>query len=193
MNGKATPTGTDNVLLQQRVDFLRPDSLLAIMMLTDEDDCSTKEYGQFFYANQNHEPGESGRALPPPAGARGVRDEPERPMLPVVRSGRPPNCPPDPGCAASPTLSAQEDSVNLRCFDQKRRFGIDFLYPVDRYVQGLTSASVQDRLGNIVPNPIYSDLNPNDNLPATRTSESGVPAGYRRRALAGHRGGIQRI
>ena len=34
---------------------------------------------------------------------------------------------------------SKSTSTNLRCFDQKRRFGIDFLYPVDRYVAGTTS------------------------------------------------------
>jgi hypothetical protein len=55
--GRANPVGTDNVLLQQRVDFMRPDSLLAIIMLTDENDCSTKEYGQFYYMAQTRQPG----------------------------------------------------------------------------------------------------------------------------------------
>ena len=27
-----------------------------------------------------------------------------------------------------------DDSINVRCFDQKRRFGIDFLWPLERYV-----------------------------------------------------------
>jgi hypothetical protein len=46
-NYKATPTGTDLELLAQRKAFLRPDSLLAVVMLTDENECSIKEFGQF--------------------------------------------------------------------------------------------------------------------------------------------------
>ena len=37
-----------------------------------------------------------------------------------------------------------------RCWQQKRRFGIDFLYPVDRYVDALTKTTVADREGNLV-------------------------------------------
>ena len=47
------------------------------------------------------------------------------------------------------------DPINLRCFDQKRRFGVDFLYPVDRYVDGLTKTTVPDRAGNLVDNPLF--------------------------------------
>jgi hypothetical protein len=39
-------------------------------------------------------------------------------------------------------IGAPEDNINLRCWDQKRRFGIDFLYPTDRYVQAFSSASI---------------------------------------------------
>jgi len=55
--GKAVPKGLDMVLLQQRSDFLRPSSLLAVIMLSDENDCSTKEYGQFYFVNQQRDPG----------------------------------------------------------------------------------------------------------------------------------------
>ena len=48
------------------------------------------------------------------------------------------------------------DPVNLRCFDQKRRFGIDFLYPTDRYVNGLTDPLVATRDGSMVDNPLYT-------------------------------------
>ena len=63
----------------------------------------------------------------------------------------------------------QTDALNLRCWDQKRRFGIDFLYPVERYVNMLTQVAINpDELtlsgGNTVPNPIYTDLNPKDKI-----------------------------
>jgi hypothetical protein len=50
------------------------------------------------------------------------------------------------------------DPLNLRCFEQKRRFGIDFLYPVERYVHALTSPTVPNRAGAQVPNPLYSSV-----------------------------------
>jgi hypothetical protein len=36
------PTGTDQTVLKQRTDFLRPNSLLAIVLLSDENDCSIR-------------------------------------------------------------------------------------------------------------------------------------------------------
>ena len=44
IDGAATPSvELDEVLLAQRADFLRPDSLLTIILVTDENDCSIKE------------------------------------------------------------------------------------------------------------------------------------------------------
>jgi hypothetical protein len=35
-----------------------------------------------------------------------------------------------------------EDQINLRCFKQKQRFGLDFLYPVERYANALSLAQI---------------------------------------------------
>ncbi len=164
-NYKAIPMGTDMVLLQQRAEFLRPDSLLAIVMLTDENDCSIKEFGQFYYVGQLRN-GASPVRLP-----RARQECAKDPNDPCCKS-----CGQNQGtCAVDPTckdpnggtgpalLSDTEDHINLRCWEQKRRFGIDFLYPTDRYVTAFSSATIADRDGNVVPNPIFSDLNPQDN------------------------------
>ncbi|MEY2930408.1 MAG: hypothetical protein RL033_1157 [Pseudomonadota bacterium] len=54
----------------------------------------------------------------------------------------PPGCPVDPACTADPAsvnrLTPELDGQNLRCYQQKRRFGVDFLYPTQRYVNALT-------------------------------------------------------
>jgi len=156
-NQKAQPMGIDDVLLQQRADFLRSDSLLAIVMLTDENDCSIKEYGQFYFAAQQRQPFNPNESfyLPKPRSecATNPNDLCCR-SCGQDQSG----CPADPNCTGS--LDAMTDDVNLRCWDQKRRFGIDFLYPIDRYVTGLTQPIVPDRQGNMVPNPIFSVLDP---------------------------------
>ncbi|HZF50182.1 MAG TPA: hypothetical protein VE093_16095 [Polyangiaceae bacterium] len=167
--GKATPEGLDQVLLTQRADFLRPDSLLAILMLTDENDCSIKEFGQFFFAaqlkNQNGTPFHLPRARAECAA---------NPNDPCCKScGQDPgNCPADPTCFDAnnnvKALTDAEDASNLRCYDQKRRFGIDFLYPIDRYTTGLTSVTVPNRAGELVPNPLFSDLNPQDSNSTVR-------------------------
>ena len=168
VNGKATPMGIDSALLQQRAAFLRPDSLLTVLVLTDENDCSTKEYGQFYFASMLSQNGNDVRMF---------RSRQECAINPndiccrsCVQSPGP--CPPDPTCVAPnggpALLSAEEDDVNLRCWDQKRRFGIDFLYALDRYEQAFTAPTIPDRLGNLVPNPIFSDLDPNDGITTSR-------------------------
>jgi hypothetical protein len=67
-------------------------------------------------------------------------------------------------------LDELSDNINLRCWNQKRRFGIDFLYPTDRYVDALRSTTVTDRNGSVVANPIYSDLDQSDDNNNVRNS-----------------------
>jgi len=54
--------------------------------------------------------------------------------------------------------SANEDQLNLRCFDQKRRFGFDLLFPIERYTAGLTHKTVPNRQGMQVPNPLFTTI-----------------------------------
>jgi hypothetical protein len=160
----ATPPQYDTTLLQQRRDFLRPDSLVAVIAVTDENDCSINDNDpQGFFA-----------LLPPVASSQGT--------ISALRSGTsicqtdpnnkccfncgvaktPDGCSPaaqDPACMANGgILTHAQDPENLRCFDQKRHYGKDFLFPVDRYIEGFTKLQVTDRNGNPVPNPLYSDL-----------------------------------
>lgn len=151
----AIPTGEDDVLLAQRAAFVRPDSLLAIVMMTDENDCSIRDGGGFHLVGRLFQPGSSNPYHLPRARAACAID----PNDPCCRS-----CGQDPGegcdTANDPcdqgALSPLEDSINLRCFDQKRRFGTDFLYPADRYVTGLTSEEVPNRAGELVENPLLA-------------------------------------
>lgn len=156
---RAVPQGTDQALLQQRAAFLRPDSLLAILMLSDENDCSTKEYGQFYFSSQQRELTNTSKAFRLPRARQECATNPNDPCCRSCGQDQT-GCPVDPTCVQDPTLSDAEDNVNLRCWDQKRRFGIDFLYPVDRYVNGLSSSTVPNRAGDLVANPIFSNLNP---------------------------------
>jgi hypothetical protein len=165
-NGAAVLIGTDAVLLAQRRAFLRPDSLLVVTMLSDENDCSIRDGGQFYFAAQIYSPGTTQPyRLPRPRAACAID-----PNDPCCRScGQEPG----PGCstandACGELLTLLEDQVNLRCWHQKRRFGIDFLYPIDRYVAGLTNPQVQNRHGEIVQNPLFIDLNPNDAISEVR-------------------------
>jgi len=69
------------------------------------------------------------------------------------------NCPPDeqdPRCSTQTYRPINDDSMNLRCFNQKQRFGIDLLYPTLRYSGALVSNLITPRPGGPeVPNPLY--------------------------------------
>ncbi|MCC6525871.1 MAG: hypothetical protein IT373_24705 [Polyangiaceae bacterium] len=152
VNGTAELQGTDQALLDQRAAFLRPDSVVAIVMLSDENDCSTRDGGQYFYANQAQTPGSPSMFLLPRPRQECATDPTDPCCLSCGED--PGNCPADPTCGT--LLYPIEDNINLRCFEQKRRFGIDFLWPIDRYTTGLTAAVVPDRAGNLVPNPLFA-------------------------------------
>lgn len=156
---RAVPMGLDSTLLQQRADFLRPSSLLAIIGLTDENDCSIKEYGQFYFAAQQRDKANSSKNFYLPKARSECATNPNDPCCRSCGQDQT-GCPTDPNCSGS--LDAKTDDVNLRCWDQKRRFGIDFLYPIDRYVTGLTQPLIPNRNGEMVTNPIFSDLNTTD-------------------------------
>ena len=150
--GEATLVGTDKTLLEQRAAFLRPDSVLLIVVLADEDDCSTRDGGVNWLSMQTFQNGGSYH-LPRPRDECAI--DPEDECCASCGQNPPPaGCPPSPGCQLG-SLTAEEDPAPLRCFDQKRRFGLDFLYPVERYVDGLNEPEVADRDGEIVANPLF--------------------------------------
>jgi hypothetical protein len=157
IDGKATPQGTDTTLLQNRNDFLRPDSALLIVLLSDENDCSIRESGQFYLAGQALAPDGSMSSFHLPRARVECATNPADPCCASCGQATPPGCSPtetDPVCQL-PKPTDSEEPINLRCFDQKRRYGIDFLYPIDRYVDGLTATTVPDRAGNLVDNPLF--------------------------------------
>ena len=169
-DSKIVLNGIDKVLLEQRKRFLRPDSALVIVMLTDENDCSIRESGQFYFAAQQKTTNGSAFHLPK---ARALCDtDPGNECCFSCGQSGPKDANGNPVCAADPTcktadgktiyLDETTDNINLRCFEQKRRFGIDFLYEIDRYTKGLTSQVVTDRNGTVVANPIFSDLDQSD-------------------------------
>jgi len=122
----AFPEGKDETLLAQRAAFLRSDSLVAIIMLTDENDCSVRESVQGFYASSSNRP------LPRASSVCSLN--PNDRCCYACGGSRPNDCPDDPVCAQ---MVAKDDPPNLRCFNQVQRFGMDFLYPTARYVNAL--------------------------------------------------------
>ena len=157
--GQAVPTGTDTELLQQRADFLRSDSLVSIMIVTDENDCSVVDGGQGFYAILSPTPG-TGRSVLW-GGTSACKANPYDRCCFNCKSTAPGSGCQDPKTdpACTGELASVDDAPNLRCFEQKRRYGQDFLYPVQRYIDGFTKPLVPNRKGDMmVPNPLFADL-----------------------------------
>jgi hypothetical protein len=153
----------DDTLLAQRAAFLRDDSLVAIIMLSDENDCSIQVGDQTWvaYNTQDMRPMFKGSTTcATDANAKCCYSCPLEP---------PDGCPVDPACttdAINPNrLLPEQDGQNLRCFQQKRRFGTSFLYPTQRYVNALTQPQLcltQPDLGaagcpvtDLRPNPLF--------------------------------------
>jgi hypothetical protein len=156
VDGYATLVGVDEQLLSQRSDFLRPDSALLIVLLTDENDCSTREGGQYYLSNQVY--AGSGTPYHLPRGRAICATAPEDRCCVSCGQQTPDGCLPvsaDTSCQLG-AFDDVGDPLNLRCFEQKRRFGIDFLYPVERYVEALSAATIPDREGKLVPNPLFA-------------------------------------
>jgi hypothetical protein len=134
--------GLDTTVLNQRAAFLRPDSLVAIVMLSDENDCSIMDEGQGWLVGRSTNGSQPYRL---PAATSACAEDPNSPCCRSCKTNE--SSPPD-GCTAltadpecqraGDALPAVEDALNLRCYQQKRRFGFDLLYPIERYVNGLT-------------------------------------------------------
>src|SRR5690606_17170499 len=108
--------GTDEVLLEQRAAFVRPDSLLMIVVLSDEDDCSVVDGGLGWIISSTGGPGPSFNL--PPATSVCYTDPNHRccRSCGLLEEAPPPGCAPlarDPGCRASEPLGG--DSLNMRC------------------------------------------------------------------------------
>ncbi|HMI83914.1 MAG TPA: hypothetical protein VK550_07455 [Polyangiaceae bacterium] len=157
--GQAILTGTDTPLLQQRQDFLRPDSLVSIVLVTDENDCSVVDGGQGFYALLPPVAG-TGRSVLKPGTSKCIENPNDKCCFNCGQQSPPAGCSEpssDPECMKGEIL-VSDDQPNLRCFNQKRRYGVDFLYPVQRYIDGFTLPQVPNRKGEMVRNPLFSDL-----------------------------------
>jgi hypothetical protein len=47
----------------------------------------------------------------------------------------------------------------LRCWQQKRRFGFELLYPTTRYSDGLRNTIIRNRANQEVANPLFAASN----------------------------------
>jgi hypothetical protein len=152
----------DQGLLAQRAAFLRPRSLVAVVMLTDENDCSIEPIGQNWMLT------DIANATPMVRGTTACAANPNDPCCRPCGTPTPAGCPDDPSCATGVMvnrLPPEADGQNLRCFDQKRRFGYDFLFPTQRYVNALeqpelcldhSDLSAPSCPSPLVPNPLFA-------------------------------------
>lgn len=177
--GKSASTGVDPAIAAQRAAFLRPDSLVAIIVLTDENDCSAMDGGPYY-------PFASFGWLVSHTLADGATQQNPVPFfLPVATD----ICETNPndaccfsclldkapaGCAdtsaiakcapvapstSAPKQIAENDRANSRCYQNKRRFGIDLLYPTERYVSGLKNTKIVDsQTGEETFNPLLTGV-----------------------------------
>jgi hypothetical protein len=147
-NKLSVPIGVDQALVAERAAFLRPDSLVAIVMLSDENDCSLRYGYGWMMAHRDlvQQTGFKARAI--------CAADPASPCCAPCGTEVAASCGVDPTCSDPTPSEAQKDPVHLSCWDQKRRFGMDLRWPADRYVKGLTSAKIENAVGEPVDNPL---------------------------------------
>jgi hypothetical protein len=174
-DGRSAPEGVDQAVLDQRKAFLRPDSLVVIVTLTDEDDCSVRDDGFGWLLGSTHFPRPratsacesdplsvccrpcTNQEAAPPADCTALAADPAC----ALPAGCTPGDPNPPAACVTRTFgrgresNPKGDHPNMRCFDQKRRYGMEFLYPTSRYVRALTEPEVPNRAGELEPNPLF--------------------------------------
>ena len=133
-------------LLRQRAAFLRPDSLVAVVVLSDEDDSSVDplafEGTAWRFEAENRaikDCLDCGQLLPRATAA--CESDPASPKCTSCQfaSG-------DPSCAQNGGVYAvEEDPLNVRFHAMKRRFGVDPQFPIARYVDAFTKPKVPSR------------------------------------------------
>jgi hypothetical protein len=136
--------GVDTTILQQRADFLRPDSLVAILVLTDEND-SEVDVRAFGGTAWNF----MSTKFNPPRGTSVCATNPGDPGCTSCAFGKKGN---DSECMNEGGFyTATQDQhnwgydLNLRHVHQKQKYGVSVQFPIQRYVMGLTSPRVPNR------------------------------------------------
>lgn len=153
-------TGCDDTLLAQRKAFLRPDSLVAIIMLSDENDCSIvdENVGWFVGATASRMPLSTDVCASNPNDpcCRSCAQAESSPPSGCQPLSADTNCKKIVGNAKYAVWDAAGDSLNLRCYNQHQRFGFDLLYNTNRYVNALKSTTIAlQSTGQVVTNPLY--------------------------------------
>jgi len=151
--------GCDETLLAQRKAFLRPDSLVAIVMLSDENDCSIRDDGVgWFVGSTNRMPLSTAVCATNPNDpcCRSCAISESTPMSGCGALSADANCKNIASGTSYATWDTLHDSLNLRCYKQQQRFGFDLLYDTSRYVDALKQPTIAlESTGEIVTNPLY--------------------------------------
>jgi hypothetical protein len=166
-SNQAEYVGIDTDVLVQRKAFLRPDSLVVVVMLTDEDDSSADPRsvgGQGWAFESTQFPGS------PVFRADGKTTTAPRPTSACASNPGSPDCTScgfaatcNPADAACQTIKSDpaclknkgyygptEDQMNVRFHRMKERYGIDPQFPLSRYVDGFTKQRAPNRAGEHV-------------------------------------------
>ena len=165
---KANYVGVDEELLKQRKAFLRPDSAVAIVMLTDEDDSQIDPRANggtgWKFSVIDYPGSKVPRAYTPDshtaprgtvtcdsaaASADCISCE-QCNSDPACKAKQDPNCSKSgvdgqSGAGYDGFHAPDDDDLNIRMQRMKQRYGVDPQFPVDRYVRGLTNRKVPNR------------------------------------------------
>ncbi len=162
-NGNAAAyQGVDETILQQRAAFLRPDSLLAVIVVTDEtqetaDPLAVAGQGWAFESSP-FQCKICGQGSAPEGTTACGRLDPSSPSSTGPNSASctscafatsdasfSSECPADPPSGTGGDLDPSDDYLNVRFFHQKERFGVYAGFPMSRYIRGLQRTTVPDR------------------------------------------------
>ncbi|MDP9033184.1 MAG: hypothetical protein M3O50_00110, partial [Myxococcota bacterium] len=160
-SNKASINGYDDTILRQRADFLRPDSLLAVIVVTDENEEVANPLAvggqgwafenQVFPGNATNQSAPQGTIECKNLDYNNVLttgpNDPNCTSCAFIRSDPAfaTRCPKDGTSTAPGYLDPSNDQINVRFFNQKQRFGVFAGYPTSRYIRGLTKRTVPDR------------------------------------------------
>jgi hypothetical protein len=147
-SARAQWTGVDSTILKQRAAFLRPDSLVAIIDMTDENDSEidVRSYGGqgYLWMAASFDPPRGTSACNEDANDDGLTDPSTCDSCQLASGASS-----DPSCMLGP-YSADNDwgfNENLRHVHMTQKYGLAPQFPIQRYVLGLTSAKIPDRNG----------------------------------------------
>ena len=184
-NSVASWSGVDTTILQQRHDFLRPDSVVAVIVLSDENDSEIdvrafQGSGYLLLSN----------TYSPPRGTSACATNPNDPSCETCMPGSS-----DSACQVNGGVYDSTNdgtdwgyNLNLRHVHMEQKYGLSAQYPLTRYYNGLTSQTVPNRRGeyptstspytgtNNCTNPLFAASLPtaSDVPDATSTSPSEI-------------------